>query len=137
MGLSQKQLMLAKSFSNAGGEDQYEAVYETRGAQSFNLCNAAYSSGNASAARKYEAALISGYKGTFEDFKKERLQSAASTIGGIASGFMSAWKQNQNTPSDFNSNDITPEEKSNTGAIVISILAITGLGLGIYLATKK
>jgi|DEB0MinimDraft_10_1074344.scaffolds.fasta_scaffold02741_16 hypothetical protein len=95
-------------------------------------------------AKKYAKALGKGYQGSFEDFKKR--SKSMGDMGQIALGFLgnflgkigSGGSNEQESYSDDSYSGGSDEGSSKTGLFVaVGALALIGIGVGIYFATKK
>lgn len=146
MGLGYQQILAAKSkgaqIGFSGVDGNCESIYDSYGATSdkYWSCLEAYKTGDKNA-DKYEQALLGGYKGSFEQFKKDRLQSIVQTggaiLGSLFGSIQQGTQQAQNTVSRDIDND-SRRTKNNAGVIIlISVLAVGAIGAGIYFAKKK
>lgn len=135
----------SKSMSNMTeieASDSCEAVYEAQGSDAFTRCrNAALSCNNDDACKtlssKFNAALIKGYSGDFESFKKKSnvLANLGEISGGIIKGLLNGGSSYNNSNTD---NGYYDKPKNNTALYIgIGAVALIGIGVAIYFARKK
>jgi hypothetical protein len=132
------------NFTQEESQNKCEAVYEAMGAEAYNKCVPAYASSSsksdAKKVDKYVSALLSGFEGTYEEFRKENLMDIGTTIASLGMGLVNIFKPTETSgsytpPTSNGSKD--EDGKSNTGIfVVVGILAAAGIGYAVYKSTK-
>ena len=135
-------------FSNLTEEQSAKAcqfVYDSQGSSAYEKCNQAYLScgtdgGCVSVAQKYAEALAKGYSKDFEAFKKKTnfLTSTGELIGGVLSGFVGSQTGRNNQVNFGTGGFYQPPRRTPAGTYIgIALLAIVGIGAGIYFYRKS
>lgn len=109
-------------FSNMTEEeasDSCESVYEKLGVEAFNKCR---------------SEALQGKKGSFGDWMKTAQDAGWIDKGlGLLGGALGGNKVNNN----YGNYPPPPQKKNNTALYVVGGLAVIGIGVAIYFATKK